>query len=78
MPDAALGQGSRNPRGRLRDGAAGLAAMRQAGAHTIGQNESSCVVYGMPKAASAQGAVESQLALERIGSEIVTLTAATN
>ena len=62
--------------GMGRDGAAGLAAMRQTGARTIGQNESSCVVYGMPKAAHELGAVESQLALERIGSEIITLTAA--
>ncbi len=64
--------------GMGRDGAAGLAAMRQAGARTIGQNQSSCVVYGMPKAAHELGTVETQLALERIGSEIVTLTAATS
>ena len=33
------------------DGAEGLLAMRRAGAQTIGQDEKSCVVYGMPKVA---------------------------
>ena len=33
------------------DGAQGLLAMRQAGARTVGQNEATCVVYGMPKVA---------------------------
>ncbi len=42
------------------DGAKGLLAMRQAGARTIGQDESTCVVYGMPKVAYDLGAVEFQ------------------
>lgn len=42
------------------DGAKGLLAMRKAGARTIGQNESTCVVYGMPKVAYDLGAVEYQ------------------
>lgn len=42
------------------DGAKGLLAMRKAGARTIGQNEKSCVVYGMPKVAYEIGAVEYQ------------------
>ena len=42
------------------DGARGLLAMRQAGARTIGQDESTCVVYGMPKVAYDLGAVEYQ------------------
>ncbi len=42
------------------DGAKGLLAMRQAGAHTIGQDESTCVVYGMPRVAYEIGAVECQ------------------
>src|SRR5690606_25195117 len=37
--------------GMGRDGAAGLLSMRSAGAKTFGQNESSCIVYGMPKVA---------------------------
>ena len=42
------------------DGAKGLLAMRQAGAKTIGQDESTGVVYGMPKVAYDLGAVEYQ------------------
>lgn len=42
------------------DGAEGLLEMRKAGARTIGQDEKSCVVYGMPKVAYEIGAVEYQ------------------
>ena len=49
--------------GMGRDGAGGLLAMRQAGARTIGQDEASSVVYGMPKAAFELGAVQTQVAL---------------
>lgn len=42
------------------DGAKGLLAMRDAGARTIGQDESTCVVYGMPKVAYDIRAVEYQ------------------
>lgn len=52
--------------GMGKDGADGLLAMRKAGARTIGQNEASCVVYGMPKVAYDIGAVEVQLGLEQI------------
>lgn len=55
------------------DGAVGLKAMRDAGARTIGQDEYSCVVYGMPKVAWEMGGVEKQLRLDRITSEIVSL-----
>ena len=54
-----------------RDGAQGLSSMRRAGARTLGQDEASCVVYGMPKAAHEIGAVERQLPLESSGAEIV-------
>ena len=43
-----------------------LLAMRQAGARTIGQDESTCVVYGMPKVAYDIGAVEYQEKLHDI------------
>lgn len=52
--------------GMGRDGAQGLLKMRQAGARTIGQDEASCVVYGMPKVAFEIGAVERQMSLSRI------------
>ena len=42
------------------DGAKGLLAMREAGSRTIGQDESTCIVYGMPKVAYDIGAVEYQ------------------
>lgn len=48
------------------DGAKGLLAMRKAGARTIGQDESTCVVYGMPKVAYDLGAVEYQEKLSNI------------
>ncbi len=42
------------------DGANGLLSMKRAGAKTIGQDESTCVVYGMPKVAYELGAVDYQ------------------
>lgn len=48
------------------DGAKGLLAMRKKGARTIGQDEQSSVVYGMPRVAFDIGAVEQQAALEKI------------
>jgi len=49
------------------DGASGLLAMRQAGAHTIAQDEASCVVFGMPREAIAVGAACEILPLQQIG-----------
>jgi two-component system chemotaxis response regulator CheB len=48
------------------DGAKGLLAMRRRGARTIGQDEITSVVYGMPKVAFDIGAVEKQVALSKI------------
>ena len=62
--------------GMGRDGAAGLLKMRHAGARTIGQNEKTCVVYGMPRVAFELGAVEHQFPLSSIGEEILKITAA--
>lgn len=50
------------------DGARALRALRDEGARTFGQNEESCVVYGMPKAAKAAGAVEVEAGLPKIAS----------
>lgn len=57
--------------GMGKDGAAGMLAMRQAGAMTIGQNEESALIYGMPREAFERGAVERQLPLEAIGGAIM-------
>ncbi len=53
------------------DGAEGLLKMRKAGAFTIGQDEQSCVVYGMPMVAFKKGAVVKQLPLTQIPQEII-------
>lgn len=52
------------------DGAKGLLKMREAGAQTIGQNESTAVVYGMPKVANELGACEHVLPLDKITSKV--------
>jgi two-component system chemotaxis response regulator CheB len=57
--------------GMGRDGAAGLLAMRQAGCLTIGQDEPTSVVWGMPAAAQALGAVAVELPLPRIAAAVV-------
>lgn len=48
------------------DGAQGLLEMKEKGAYTIGQDEASCVVYGMPMVAQKMGAVTVQASLEKI------------
>ena len=55
------------------DGAKGLLAMRKAGAETIGQDESTCVVYGMPKVAYDIGAVKHQVRLDDIAKKAYSL-----
>ncbi len=55
------------------DGAKGLLAMKRQGAGTIGQNEETCVVYGMPKVAYELGAVDRQLPLKDIAEQILRL-----
>lgn len=60
--------------GMGRDGAEGLLAMRNSGAETIGQDEASSLVYGMPRAAFELGGVGKQLPLHRIGAQILSST----
>jgi two-component system chemotaxis response regulator CheB len=55
------------------DGALGLAELRQAGAYTLAQDETTSTVFGMPSAAIERGAVERILPLEKIPSEIIKL-----
>jgi two-component system chemotaxis response regulator CheB len=57
------------------DGARGLLAMRQAGAHTIAQDEASCIVFGMPREAIALNAAEEIAPLDRIASAALRLAA---
>jgi two-component system, chemotaxis family, response regulator WspF len=56
--------------GMGRDGALGLKALRDRGHYTIAQDESSCAVYGMPKAAAALNAAVDVLALDRIAARV--------
>lgn len=57
--------------GMGRDGGDGLLKMKNSGSFTIGQDESSCVVYGMPKYAFEIGAVTHQVPLKQIGGFLV-------
>lgn len=57
--------------GMGKDGALGLMAMRENGARTLGQDEASSIVYGMPKAAMMAGAVEKQVSLSCMAQEIL-------
>ncbi len=52
------------------DGAKGLLKMKQFGAVTVGQNEESCIVYGMPKVAKELGGVTYQVSLKDIPDKI--------
>lgn len=56
--------------GMGRDGAAQLAEMRKQGARTLGQDEKSSIVYGMPRAAWELGAVQKQVSLENMAAEM--------
>jgi two-component system chemotaxis response regulator CheB len=57
--------------GMGKDGASGMLKMRNAGAINIGQNKDTCVVYGMPKEAFANGAVNVEKPLLEISGEII-------
>lgn len=57
--------------GMGRDGAQGLLRMREAGSHTFGQDEASCVVYGMPREAARVGAVEEVVPLDGMARRVL-------
>ncbi|TLM76668.1 MAG: chemotaxis-specific protein-glutamate methyltransferase CheB [Actinobacteria bacterium] len=56
------------------DGAAGMKMMREAGAHTIAQDEETSTVYGMPRAAKEMGAASTVLPVGAIPAELVAMT----
>jgi two-component system chemotaxis response regulator CheB len=56
--------------GMGRDGAAGMLEMHQAGAYTIAEDESTCVVFGMPREAIAAGGVDEIVPLDRIAAQV--------
>jgi two-component system chemotaxis response regulator CheB len=57
--------------GMGRDGAEGMTRIKAAGGRTIAQDEATCVVFGMPKAAAQAGAIDVIAPLSRIADEIV-------
>ncbi len=57
--------------GMGKDGAKGLLSLRKAGWHTIAQDEKSCIVYGMPKAAAEMKAAVEILPLNQIAPRLV-------
>ena len=57
--------------GMGKDGAAGMLAMRQAGAWNVAQDEASCVVFGMPREAIAAGAADDVLPLREIAGALL-------
>ena len=57
--------------GMGRDGAEGLLRLRQCGCLTVAQNEETCVVYGMPRAAVELQAAEKVLPLTAIASALL-------
>jgi two-component system chemotaxis response regulator CheB len=57
--------------GMGKDGAQGLLEMHQAGAWTIGQNQESCVVYGMPREAALLGALDEVVGLSEVAERIM-------
>lgn len=59
------------------DGAAGMRLIREAGGTTLAEHESTCVVYGMPKAAVERGVVDRVVPLPAMAEAILTATATT-
>lgn len=57
--------------GMGKDGAAGMLEMREAGAYNFAQDEASCVVFGMPKAAIELGAVDEVVPLDNMANRVL-------
>jgi two-component system chemotaxis response regulator CheB len=58
------------------DGARGLLAMREAGAHTVAQDEATSVVFGMPREAARLGAAAEVAGLDDVGAAVLRAFAA--
>lgn len=57
--------------GMGKDGAAGMLVMRQAGAYNFAQDEATCVVYGMPRAAVEVGAVHESVSIQEMACRVL-------
>jgi two-component system chemotaxis response regulator CheB len=57
--------------GMGKDGAAGAVAIRKSGGFVLGESESSCVIYGMPKAAKEAGGIDLEVELDAMAKTIV-------
>lgn len=62
--------------GMGRDGADGIVHIKDNGGITISEDESTCVIYGMPKAAYSTGKVDMVLKIDKIADELVKLVSA--
>ncbi len=60
--------------GMGQDGVKGLRVLKERGGYVVGQNEATCVVYGMPRAAAVAGLVDRVEPLERIAPTLIELT----
>ncbi|MDQ2872594.1 MAG: chemotaxis response regulator protein-glutamate methylesterase [Candidatus Eremiobacteraeota bacterium] len=60
--------------GMGQDGVAGLKCIKQAGGYVLGQDEESCVVYGMPRAAALAGLVDRVVSLDEVAPVLCELT----
>jgi two-component system chemotaxis response regulator CheB len=61
-----------------RDGAQGMLELKQLECPTIGQNKETCVVYGMPRAACEIGAVDVELPIDKVSSELMNILCGKN
>ena len=57
--------------GMGRDGATGIRQIREAGGYTVAQDERTCVVFGMPKVAIAEGGIERVCSLNNIATQVL-------
>ena len=57
--------------GMGKDGAEGALAVQKAGGVVLGENEASCTIYGMPRAAKQLGAIKAEYGIHEIGGALV-------